>query len=111
MKKQLLPPVVELSLYLWPSTNELWMEKMAAAVHRHRTCGESRGDIFSARVFITALLKAGPVPLQWRGPSLRWRLLFQRLVHFGSQLTKLLLPRRSVSIHSGVAVLEGLPVG
>lgn len=35
--KLCLPPVVELALYLWPSTNELWTEKRAGAAHRHRT--------------------------------------------------------------------------
>lgn len=84
---------------------------MAAAVHRHRTCVQSRGDIFSAQIFITALLKAEPVPQQFRGASLHRSSLFQRLSHFRGHLTELLLPRRSVSVHSEVAVLDGLPVG
>lgn len=84
---------------------------MAAAVHRRRTCGESRGDVFSAQIFITALVKAEPVPLQFRGASLHWRILLQRLSHCRGQLTELLLPRRSVPVHSEVAVAEGLPVG
>lgn len=84
---------------------------MAAAVHRHRTCVSSRGDICSAQIFITVIVKAEPVPLQFRGASLHWGILFQRLSRFRGQLTELLLTRRSVSVHSEVAVVEGLSVG
>lgn len=55
-----------------------------------------------------APFKAELVPLEFRGASLYWRILFHR---FRGQLTEFLLTQRSVSVHSEAGAVEGLPDG
>lgn len=58
-----------------------------------------------------ALFKAELVPLEFRGASLYWRILFHCLSYFRSQLTEFLLTQKSASVHSEVGAVEGLPFG
>lgn len=58
-----------------------------------------------------ALFKAELVPLEFRGASLYWRILFRCLPCFRGQLTEFLLTQRGVSVHSEAGAIEGLPVG